>query len=290
MFENLKAFLISVIPYERAVAIIEALITLKATGTTGMEQFVSETLMMVDNYDNLTIIDFIGEYTLQRQVDTIRNFGISLDPEQYNQSHTALFSLVIDSLYNIEDNDLLPVLADVINAGQDSSECFANVMDELLGGYVYTFLPMIGSVTPKLTDRILQLAKEHEERYLGIEEIDLSERSETVGKRVSIFLGKYPAFSVIVKAYIDDHGVLGLNPVALHQILLPAIDDGLDAKVIAQELYILAICSDATDESLEKVAFSLIESTVSDMAKVADVSAALTKLIVEFNKAMHNGQ
>ncbi len=290
MFENLRAFLISVIPYERAVAVIEALITLKATGTPGMEQFVSETLMMVDEYDNLTIVDFIGEYTLQRQVDTIRNFGISLDPEQYNQSHTALFSLVIDSLYNIEGNDLLPVLADVIEAGQDSSECFANIMEELLGGYVYTFLPMISEVTPKLTDRILSLAKEYSERYIGLEEIELSERSETVGKRVSMFLGKYPAFSVIVKAYVDEHGVLGLNPLALHQILLPAIDEDLDSRVIAQELYMVALCSDVTDESLEKTAFSLIEKTVSDMGKVADVSAALTKLIVEFNKAMHNGQ
>jgi NADH:ubiquinone oxidoreductase subunit 4 (subunit M) len=65
MFENLKAFLISVVPYERAIAIIEALVTLKATGTPGMEQFVSETLAMVDGYDNYTIVDFIGEYTLQ---------------------------------------------------------------------------------------------------------------------------------------------------------------------------------------------------------------------------------
>lgn len=289
MFENLKAFLISVVPYERAIAIIEALVTLKATGTPGMEQFVSETLAMVDGYDNYTIVDFIGEYTLQRQMDAIRSFGITLETEQVNQSHTALLSLVIDSLYNIEDNDLLSIIADVINAGQDSSECFANMMEELLGGHVYTLLPMVSQVSTKLTDRVLSLAKEKEDRHLSLEEIDVTERSEQVSKRVSLFLAKWPSFSVVVKAYIDDHGVLGLNPMALHQIISPAIDEEAAASVIAQELYLLALCSDVTDNGVEKVAFSLVDKTVSDLGKVADVAAALTALIVEFKKADQHG-
>ena len=285
MFENLKAFLISVVPYERAMAIIEALVTLKATGTPGMEQFVSETLAMVDDYDNYTIVDFIGEYTLQRQIDTVRSFGITLDVEQVHQSHTALLSLVIDSLYNVEDNDLLSVLADVINAGQDSNECFANMMEELLGGHVYTILPMVTQVSTKLTERVLSLAKEKEERHISLEEIDVTERTEAVSKRVSAFLAKWPAFSTVVKAYIDDHGVLGLSPVSLHQIISPAIDDELSATVIAQELYLLALCSDVTDAGVEKVAFSFVDKTVSDLGKVAEVAAALTALMIELKKA-----
>lgn len=285
MFENLKSFLVSVIPFARATIIIEALITLKATGTTGMEQFVSETLSLVDNYDNYTIVDFIGEYTLQRQMDTIRSFGITLDAEQVNQSHTALLTLSIESLYNIENNDLLPVLADVINAGQDSAECFANMMEELIGDHIYTLLPMISTVSPKLVERVLVLNKEYSDRFLGLEEYDEYERSESVSKRVALFLVQYPAFSTVIKAYVEEHGVLGLSPLALHQILLPAIDEELPANTIAQELYALALCSSVKDEAIEKTAFSLIEKTVGDLAKVADVSAAMTALVVNFNKA-----
>jgi hypothetical protein len=48
---------------------------------------------------------------------------------------------------------------------------------------------------------------------------------------------------------------------------------------------LLALCSDVTDAGVEKVAFSFVDKTVSDLGKVAEVAAALTALMIELKKA-----
>lgn len=249
MFDFLAAYLTDVCPDEQRTAILDLCEQLVNMGVEGHLFQIDQTLAAADDSETSVVLQNIYLDLDSTAVAVIQELGVTM----VDGTSTTMLCDVLKGLEQLTNYDDRDTVIDIIDAGMDSADTLARLL-ELVGQYrVDDYLNKLDDVIPGTLVRLRDLADIDEDP----EELPALEVTHRARERFRkyILVHRYTLTEKVVR----DGAHLGITVDSLLDQIGDTIHD-LDVHGMAKEMVAVYLASNVTDEGLMEG----IEQTLGD--------------------------